>query len=64
MLPTHCPRLTLRAEVDHAELGKRVAVWLSNEAEGFGAWIDPAIFEVRMHLIPLRTLLSPRRLAS
>lgn len=31
---------------DELELGKKVAIYLSNEAEGFGAWVNPRIFEM------------------
>jgi len=45
--PTVCPKLTFEVEVDRVEIGGRAATWLHLEnRDGYGAWIDPKIFEV------------------
>lgn len=41
--------------VDELELGRRVASRIGNEQDGFGAWIDPGIFEINLHPVVLQS---------
>lgn len=41
--------------LDELELGRRVASSISCEQEGWGAWIDPKIFETNLNPVVLQS---------
>lgn len=57
-LETTAPAMPHEGPLDHIELGDKAASMITNEnRDGWGAWIDPDIFELQgsLDVIPIET---------